>query len=174
MYILFVITIILIINSCIIEVISDSHSIDINGNNVEHQTNTHSYYIDLLKKFNEAFNAHDSNALISMMAEDCVFSTSMGLIGQPSGTQITGHSNVKAAFDTTFANFPDAQWIPRDTDFISSGDNGIWYGLSAWTFQGTRKSDGAIFDTNGVDVFTLKEGKIYLKDAFRKDVPPVV
>jgi len=170
---LLLITLILIV--CIIEVVIsiDSNSIDINGN-IDYQTNAHSYYIDLLKKFNEAFNAHDSNALISMMTEDCVFSTSMGLIGQPSGTQITGHSNVKAAFDTTFANFPDAQWIPRDKDFIASGDNGIWYGLSAWTFQGTRKSDGAIFDTNGVDVFTLKEGKIYLKDAFRKDVPPVI
>ena len=38
--------------------------------------------------------------------------------------------------------------------------------------KGTRKSDGAKFNTYGVDVFTMKNGKIYLKDAYRKDIPP--
>jgi ketosteroid isomerase-like protein len=166
---LIVFLVILFISNFTIEAIDQS--IDSNGNT---ETITKSYYVDLLKRFNEAFNSHDSDALISMMTEDCVFSTSMGLIGQPSGTQVVGLSNVKAAFDTTFANFPDARWIPRDKDFVATDDNNIWFGLSPWTFQGTRKSDGAKFDTNGVDVFTMKEGKIYLKDAFRKDVPPLL
>lgn len=109
-----------------------------------------------------------------MMTEDCVFSMSMGPTGVPSGTKVVGLAEVKAAFDTTFANFPDARWIPRDKDFVAPSDNGLYFGLSPWTFQGTRKSDGAKFDTNGVDVFTMKEGKIYLKDAYRKDIPPVL
>jgi len=165
---LYVIIILLICNSSLV----NSNVIDINGN-IDIEQYTESYYLDLLKKFNEAFNSHDSNALISMMTDDCVFSQSMGSMGISTGTQIIGPNDIKVAFDTTFNNFPDAKWIPRDNDFVAKGnENGYWYGLSPWIFQGTRKSDGAIFNTNGVDVFTMKNGKIYLKDAFRKDVPP--
>lgn len=150
--------------------VNSDEIINVNGN-IEMDPYNELYYLDLLKKFNQAFNDHDSNALISMMTDDSIFSQSMG--SMPTGTQITGVSDIKNAFETTFTNFPDAKWIAREKDFVSKGENGNWYGLSNWIFQGTRKSDNAKFDTYGVDVFTMKNGKIYLKDAYRKDVPPM-
>ena len=155
------------------KVSSDEISIDTNGN-IENAIYNESYYFALLKKFNQAFNDHDVNTLLSMMTDDCIFSQSMGPSGTSTGTQIIGHLDVKNAFETTFTNFPDAKWIPRDNDFISKGENDYWYGLSPWIFQGTRKTDNAKFNTNGIDVFTMKNGKIYLKDAYRKDIPPII
>ena len=39
--------------------------------------------------------------------------------------------------------------------------------VSEWTFTGTTK-DGAKVEVNGCDVFTLKNGKIALKNSYRK------
>ncbi|MBU6223477.1 MAG: nuclear transport factor 2 family protein [Burkholderiales bacterium] len=122
---------------------------------------------DLLKSFGEAFNRHDAAALVSMMTADCVFRTAMG--DTAGGTAIVGREAVMKAFETTFANFPDARWHPRGPDMIF-GDRG----LSEWTFVATRASDGALFDMDGVDVFTFKDGLIAVKDAFRKDRPPTL
>ena len=129
-------------------------------------------YVSLLKAFGEAFNAHDAPSLASMMADDCTFFMSLGPNGAPSGTAVTGKAEVQRVFETTFENFPDATWASRGPDFVAYMGGGVWRGVSEWTFRGTRRSDGSRFDTNGVDIFTLREGKILLKDAFRKDVPP--
>jgi len=108
-----------------------------------------------------------------MMTPDAVFRQSAGPEGVFTGTEVIGHTNLKKAFETTFNSFPDAKWAQRGAGFvISSGAEGVWRGVSEWTFQGTRAVDGAKFDTNGVDIFTFKDGLIAIKDAYRKDVPP--
>ena len=62
--------------------------------------------------------------------------------------------------------FPDAQWgNPRH--FIE-GDRGV----SEWTFTGTRVADGARVEVNGCDVFTFRDGKIAVKNSYRKNRPP--
>ena len=48
----------------------------------------------------------------------------------------------------------------------SSGD----FGTSQWTFTGTA-ADGSRIETDGIDVFTFKDGKIALKNVFRKARP---
>ena len=40
-------------------------------------------------------------------------------------------------------------------------------GLSEWVFRGTR-TDGTRVEINGIDVFTFRDGKIAVKDSFRK------
>ncbi len=121
----------------------------------------------MLKAFCEAFNAHDAQALVSMMTEDCVFRTAMG--PEVHGNAIVGNAAVKAAFEATFAAFPDAKWVPRSPDQVV-GDRGF----SEWTFIATRAADGARFEVHGVDLFTLRDGKIASKDSYRKDRPPMV
>ena len=131
------------------------------------------YYESLLDRFGAAWNEHDAEALISMMTPNAVFRQSAGPEGVFTGTEVIGHTNLKKAFETTFNSFPDAKWAQRGAGFvISSGAEGVWRGVSEWTFQGTRAVDGAKFDTNGVDIFTFKDGLIAIKDAYRKDVPP--
>jgi hypothetical protein len=44
-----------------------------------------------------------------------------------------------------------------------SGDRGV----SAWVFRGTRL-DGTRVDVNGCDLFTFRDGKIAVKDSYRK------
>jgi len=43
-------------------------------------------------------------------------------------------------------------------------------GVSQWTFTGTA-ADGSRVETDGVDVFTFRDGKIAVKNAFRKARP---
>ena len=42
--------------------------------------------------------------------------------------------------------------------------------ISEWTFTGTN-SDGKRVEAQGVDLFTLRDGRIVVKQAFRKDRP---
>jgi ketosteroid isomerase-like protein len=129
-------------------------------------TDSHNQSLALLKAFGEAFNRHDAEGLVSMMTEDCEFRTAMG--EHAHGNSIRGKTAVREAFLTTFKNFPDARWVARGPDQVV-GDRGF----SEWTFIATRASDGARFDMDGVDLFVLRDGKIAVKDAYRKDRPPI-
>lgn len=114
----------------------------------------------LLHEFGDAFNRHDLEALMAMMTEDCVFDASAGR--SVDGEHHRGQAAVRAAFAEVFAQFPDAQW--RDPRHVVAGDRGI----SEWTFTGTR-ADGTRVEVRGCDVFTLRDGKIAIKDSFRKN-----
>jgi steroid delta-isomerase-like uncharacterized protein len=112
------------------------------------------------KAFADAFNAHDTKAIMSLMTDDCVFEASAG--PDVNGEKFTGQLQVGKAFEDVFANFPDARWNnPRH--FIA-GDRGV----SEWTFTGTRK-DGTKVEVTGCDIFTFRDGKIAVKNSYRKN-----
>ena len=115
-----------------------------------------------LAEFADAWNRHDLPALMSFMHADCVFETAAG--NQAWGTRHQGHTAVAAAFESAWKNFPDAQW--RDGRHMVMGDRG----MSEWTFTGTA-ADGTRSESGGVDVFTFKDGKILVKNVFRKARP---
>jgi steroid delta-isomerase-like uncharacterized protein len=116
--------------------------------------------IDFLQAFADAWNRHDADALMTFMTEDCVFEASAG--ADDCGTRYSGYDAVRAAYAEVWAMFPDAQWHnPRH--FIC-GDKGV----SEWTFTGTR-TDGARFEVRGCDLFTFRNGKIALKNSYRKN-----
>lgn len=115
-----------------------------------------------LAEFSDAWNRHDLPALMSFMHADCVFETAGG--AEAWGTRYQGHTAVAAAFEAAWKNFPDAQW--RDGKHTVMGDRG----MSEWTFTGTA-ADGTRSESNGVDVFTFKDGKILVKNVFRKARP---
>jgi ketosteroid isomerase-like protein len=115
---------------------------------------------DFLQSFADAFNAHDVKAIMSHMTDDCVFQASAG--PDMDGQKFTGQSDVKKAFENVFETFPDARWNnPRH--FIA-GDRGF----TEWIFSGTRK-DGTRVEVTGCDLFTFKEGKIAIKNSYRKN-----
>ncbi|MEO5947060.1 MAG: nuclear transport factor 2 family protein [Chitinophagaceae bacterium] len=115
---------------------------------------------DFLQSFADAFNAHDVKAIMSHMTDECVFEASAG--PDIDGEKFTGQEQVKKAFAYIFAIFPDAHW-GNAQHFIS--DN---RGLSEWIFTGT-KSDGTKVEVTGCDVFTFKDGKIAIKNSYRKN-----
>jgi len=118
-----------------------------------------------LQAFADAWNSHDVEALMGFMTEvDCVFESSAG--PEACGTSHIGREAVRAAFSDVWKTFPDAQWLyPRH--FVC-GDRGV----SEWTFKGTRP-DGSRVEVNGCDVFTFREGKIAVKNSYRKNRPPL-
>lgn len=115
---------------------------------------------DFLQSFADAFNAHDTKAIMAHMTDDCVFEASAG--PDANGERFMGQEQVKKAFENVFATFPDARWAnPRH---VISGDRGF----SEWTFTGT-KTDGTRVEVTGCDLFTFKNGKIAIKNSYRKN-----
>ena len=115
-----------------------------------------------LAAFSAAWNRHDIDALMSYMTDDCVFQTAAG--PDACGTRHVGVAAVRAAFESAWLNFPDAQWI-NDRHFVQQD-----LGISEWTFTGTA-ADGSQVEADGVDIFTFKDGKIQMKNVFRKNRP---
>jgi ketosteroid isomerase-like protein len=119
---------------------------------------------DFLQSFVDAFNAHNIEAIMSHMTEDCVFEASAG--PDFNGEKFTGQEQVRKAFISVFATFPDAHWgNPRH--FISGNR-----GFSEWIFTGT-KLDGTKVEVKGCDLFSFENGKISIKNSFRKNRLPI-
>ena len=120
--------------------------------------------IAMLDSFANAFNAHDVNKIMSYMTDDCIFEASAG--PDVNGEKFIGKEAVGKAFEDVFKNYPDAKWTnPRH--FIS-GDRAV----SEWIFTGTR-ADGSTVEVAGCDLFTFRNGKIYIKNSYRKNRPPI-
>ncbi|MGQ7248123.1 nuclear transport factor 2 family protein [Halomonas sp. V046] len=119
---------------------------------------------DTLNRLFEAFNAHDIDAVMSYFADDIVFDTVAG--EQAHGTRIEGRDDVKAAFENTWGTMPDVQWI-NGRHYVVQGGERI---VSESTFVATRP-DGKRIEADGVDLFSVREGKIIRKQAFRKQRP---
>jgi len=118
--------------------------------------------IVMLEDFNAAWNRHDIEALMSFMADDCVFYAVAG--ADVGGRAFIGRDAVRQGFESAWQTFPDASWT-EGVHFVT-GDRGV----SESTFRGTR-ADGARVEARMVDVFTFSGGKISIKNAFRKDRP---
>jgi uncharacterized protein (TIGR02246 family) len=118
----------------------------------------------LLQGFADAWNHHDVDALMSMMTEDGVFEASAG--NYLNGERHEGQQAVRAAYKAVFSQYPDARWI--NARHLVKGNRGV----SEWTFTGTLK-DGRRVEVTGCDLFTFRDGKIAIKNSFRKNRPPM-
>jgi steroid delta-isomerase-like uncharacterized protein len=117
---------------------------------------------ELLEAFADAWNRHDVDALMSFMTPDCVFESSAG----PCGTRYQGEKAVRAGYVQVWTTFPDAHW--GNARHFVCGNRGV----SEWTFTGTRE-DGTRVEVQGCDLFTFRNGKIALKNSYRKNRPPL-
>jgi ketosteroid isomerase-like protein len=61
-----------------------------------------------------------------------------------------------------FTTFPDAKWL--NAKHVIAGDRGF----SEWVFSGT-KADGTRVEVTGCDLFTFRDGKIAVKNSYRKN-----
>ena len=114
----------------------------------------------LLDRFADAWNRHDLDTLMALMTDDCVFDASAG--PDVHGQRSEGQHAVRAAFAAVFEMFPDAHW--GNPKHFVAGSRAV----SEWTFTGTRK-DGTRVAVNGCDLFTLRDGKIAVKNSYRKN-----
>jgi steroid delta-isomerase-like uncharacterized protein len=118
----------------------------------------------LLDLFADAWNRHDLDALMSMMTDDCVFEASAG--SEVDGQRSEGKQAVRAAYAAVFEAFPDAHWA--SAKHFVAGNRGV----SEWTFTGTQK-DGKRVEVTGCDLFTFRDGKIAIKNSYRKNRPAI-
>ena len=91
---------------------------------------------DLHAFFEEGWNRHDVDLLMTFMAEDCVFESTAG--PEACGTRHAGRERVRQAFARVFEVFPDARF--GEARHFIAGDRGV----SEWRFTGTtaRGEDG--------------------------------
>jgi steroid delta-isomerase-like uncharacterized protein len=115
-----------------------------------------------LQAFADAWNRHDIEALMAFMTDDCVFEASAG--PDTFGTRYVGRDAVRAGFAEVWETFPDAHW--SNARHFVHGDRGV----SEWTFTGMRR-DGTRVEVHGCDLFTFRDGRIALKNSYRKNRP---
>jgi steroid delta-isomerase-like uncharacterized protein len=111
--------------------------------------------VEFLQAFAAAWNAHDLDAIMSAMSEECVFRSS-------DGTESAGKAAVRAVFQDVLESVEDIRFV--DDEHLASGDRG----LSEWTLTGTDAEDGSTIHARGCDVFRFESGKIALKDTYLK------
>ena len=120
--------------------------------------------LEFLQAFANAWNRHDVDDLMTFMTDDCVFEASAG--DEVCGVRFEGSEEVRTGFAKAWEAFSDAKW--SNARHFICGDRGV----SEWTFSGTR-ADGKRVEMNGCDIFTFREGKIAIKNSYRKNRPPI-
>jgi steroid delta-isomerase-like uncharacterized protein len=120
--------------------------------------------VEDLQAFADAWNRHDVEALMTFMTDDCVFESSAG--PDVYGMRYAGRDAVRAGFAEVWKIFPDAHW--GNARHFVQGDRGV----TEWIFTGTR-TDGGRVEVHGCDLFAFRDGKIALKNSYRKNRPLV-
>ena len=116
--------------------------------------------LKMLDQFAAAWNRHDVDGLMACMTDDGgVFEASAG--PDVTGARHVGRDAVRKAYAAVFETYKDARW--NNPRHFVAGNRAV----SEWTFTGTT-SAGAKVEVNGCDVFTLRDGKIALKNSYRK------
>jgi len=111
----------------------------------------------VIERFNEAFNRHDADALESLLTDDTVFEDTSPA---PDGRRIEGKTAVAAYWRRWFARNPDARF--ETEEMIVNADRAV----VRWVYHKLR--DGQTWRLRGVDVFTVRDGKVAAKLAYVK------
>ena len=112
---------------------------------------------DVVNRFNDAVNRHDAAAVAALLADDTVFENTGPV---PDGTRIEGKAAVAAFWDKWFVSNPDARFDAEEV--IVAGDRCT----VRWIYRKVR--DGKPWHLRGVDVFTIRDGKVAAKLAYVK------
>ena len=116
---------------------------------------------DLLKtigRYNDAWNAHDLDAIIAMHAPDMVFEN------HTAGERAEGAGPVREHIAQIFRNWPDLRFTSRRL-YVRDG-----LVVSEWTAHATR--DGKRLEWDGIDVFPFENGLIKRKDVYSTSHAP--
>jgi ketosteroid isomerase-like protein len=110
-----------------------------------------------LDRFNEVFNRHDADGLAAFLTEDTVFEDTSPA---PDGRRIDGKAAVVEFWREWFVRNPDARFEAEET--IVSGNRAI----VLWVYR--KRRNGQPWHLRGVDVFTVRDGKVAAKLAYVK------
>ena len=111
----------------------------------------------VVDRFNEAFNRHDADALASLLTDDSVFEDTSPA---PDGQRIEGRTAVVEFWRGWFARNSDAHFDAEE--IIVSGNRAV----VLWVYRKMR--NGQPWHLRGVDIFTVRDGKVAAKLAYVK------
>ena len=110
-----------------------------------------------IDRFNEAFNRHDADGLAPLLTDDSVFEDTSPA---PDGRRIEGKAAVVEFWRTWFAHNADAAFETEDV--IVCGDRAV----VRWVYR--KQRNGQPWHLRGVDVFTVRDGKVAAKLSYVK------
>jgi ketosteroid isomerase-like protein len=111
-----------------------------------------------LDAFGDAWNRHDTDAILASMTDDCVFQNSGGR--GPRGRCYEGQEEVRKGIDKIFSSLKNVRWN-NPAHFIA-GDRGV----TEWVM--TADTPEGRIEVQGCDVFTFRDGKIAVKNSYLK------
>lgn len=110
-----------------------------------------------IDRFNEAFSRHDADGLAPFLTEDTVFEDTSPA---PDGRRIEGKAAVVEFWRGWFVRNADARFEAEET--IIGGNRAT----VLWVYHKMR--NGQPWHLRGVDVFTVRDGKVAAKLAYVK------
>jgi ketosteroid isomerase-like protein len=111
-----------------------------------------------VQAFDRAFAAHDADAVLASMTEDCLFESTSPA---PDGERLTGADRVGAFWRQFFASTPSARF--RTEEAFAAGDRAV----VRWTFDWDEGPENR-GHVRGVDVFRVRDGRVAEKLAYVK------
>jgi ketosteroid isomerase-like protein len=113
--------------------------------------------LDVIDRFNEAFNKHDVDAVMALMTDDVIFDNTSP---SPDGELYQGQAAVRAFWERFFASSPNARFEAED--IFAGGDRAT----VRWCY--TWKTDSGEGHVRGADVFRVRDGKVAEKLSYVK------
>jgi ketosteroid isomerase-like protein len=114
--------------------------------------------VEVVRRFQDAWNAHDVDGVMALMTDDCVFESTSP---PPDGERVVGQRNVRAFWERFFAESPDA--VIEIEELFASGGRATMRWRYRW---GGGMEDGG--HVRGVDVYSVRAGKIAEKLSYVK------
>ncbi|MGV1010446.1 MAG: nuclear transport factor 2 family protein [Dermatophilaceae bacterium] len=114
--------------------------------------------LDVVDRFNEAFNRKDLDAVMALVTDDCVFEDTT----PPDGGRHVGKSSVRRAWETLFAQSPHARFAAEEA--IVSGDRVV----VRWRYEWGQSGADDAGHVRGVDVFRVAGGLLAEKLSYVK------
>lgn len=121
---------------------------------------TRKQIIDVLTRWNEAWNEHDIDKVAELFHDDIVFENW-------TGAKIRGANALKEAWEPWFKNHGGFRFNTEDL-FVDEEAQKILFQWSLDWPSGDKKYRGKPEHRRGVDVMHLEDGKIISKSAYSK------
>lgn len=113
--------------------------------------------LEVVRRFNDAFNRHDVDAIMALMTDDCLFDSTRP---PPDGERFEGSARVRAFWEQLFARSPHARFEAEE--MFAAGDRCV----VRWVYHWIR--DGTPGHVRGVDVFRVRDRKVAEKLSYVK------
>lgn len=114
--------------------------------------------LEIIQRFNAAFNRHAVNEIMALMSTDCVFENTYP---PPDGERFVGQAAVRACFENFFRDSPSAAFEFGDT--FACGERACVRWCYHWVEPGGQ--EGHVL---GVDIFRVLDGKVAEKCSYVK------